>query len=177
MPLGINRVFRCNLLREQLVIVVFVQHSLHVELLAVSQLLAYLARVNGLHIDIDLGGLCPGELGLLPLLFKIRLLHIAQRPERVELNLDLRDLIHFTGGEAGLEDDRQQITQVALEHPALNSFDIVVVVSMLVSSVELMPPTAWPNRIVCGILDNADSILQDALTTSLMPLNWKVLKS
>ena len=128
LPLGINRVFRCNLLREQLVIVVFVQHSLHVELLAVSQLLAYLARVNGLHIDIDLGGLCPGELGLLPLLFKIRLLHIAQRPERVELNLDLRDLIHFTGGEAGLEDDRQQITQVALEHPALNSFDIVVVV-------------------------------------------------
>ena len=126
--LGIDRCSPCNLVREQLTIIVFVQHGLHVELLAVGQLLAHLARVNGLHLNIDLRGLCPGELGLFSLLLKIRLLHIAQRPERVELNFDLRDLIHFTGGEAGLEDDGQQITQVALEHPALNSFDIVVVV-------------------------------------------------
>ena len=125
---GFCRDLPFNLLREQVFIVVFVQHGLHVELLAVGQLLAYLARVNGLHTDIDLGGLGPGELGLLPLLLQVSLLKVAQRPERIELDLQLGDFIDLAGGESGLEDDGQQIPQVALEHPALNTLDVVVVV-------------------------------------------------
>ena len=70
----------------------------------------------------------PGELGLLPLLLQVSLLQVAQRPERIELDLQLRDFIDLSGGKAGLEDDGQQIPQIALEHPALDALDVVVVV-------------------------------------------------
>ena len=115
-----------RLVGEQILVVVFVEHILDVELLAVGQLGANLARVDNLLVDVKLGGLRSGELRLRPLLVKIGLLRVAERPQGVELHLDLRHFIDLAGTDAGLENDRQQVAQVLLHHALLDALQIVV---------------------------------------------------
>ena len=116
----------CRLVGEQILVVVFVEHILDVELLAVGQLGANLTRVDNLLVDVKLGSLRSGELCLRPLLVKVCLLRVAERPQGIELHLDLRHFIHFAGANASLEDDRQQVTQVLLHHALLDALQIVV---------------------------------------------------
>lgn len=59
---------------------------------------------------------------------EVCLLSIGQRPQRVELDIDLRHLVHLSGVESGLEDDREQIPQIAPQHSLLDALDVVVVV-------------------------------------------------
>ena len=116
----------CRLVGEQILVVVFVEHILDVELLAVGQLGANLTRVDNLLVDVELGGLRSGELCLRPLLVEVCLFRVAERPQGIELHLDLRHFIHFAGANASLEDDRQQVTQVLLHHALLDALQIVV---------------------------------------------------
>ena len=115
-----------RLVREQILVVVLVEHILDIELLAVCQLGTNLARVDNLLVDVKLGSLRSGELCLRPFLVKVCLLRVAERPQGVELHLDLRHFIHFAGANASLEDDRQQVTQVLLHHALLDALQIVV---------------------------------------------------
>lgn len=70
----------CRLVGKQ-ILVVFVEHILDVELLAVCQLGANLTRVDNLLVDVKLGSLRSGELCLRPLLVKVCLLRVAERPQ------------------------------------------------------------------------------------------------
>ena len=116
----------CRLVGKQILVVVFVEHILDVELLAVGQLGANLARVDNLLVDVELGGLRSGELRLCPLLVEVCLFRVAERPQGVELHLDLRHFIDLAGTDASLENDRQQIAQVLLHHALLDALQIVV---------------------------------------------------
>ena len=116
----------CRLVGEQILVVILVEHILNIELLAVGQFGANLARVDDLLVDVELGSLCSGELRLCPLLVKVGLLRVAERPQRVELHLDLRHFIDLAGTDTGLEDDRQQVAQVLLHHALLDALQIVV---------------------------------------------------
>ena len=110
------------------VLIVFhvIEHGFDVKLIRFCQRRTHFVRTDNLSLNIQVGCVGTDEFGVGLDLIDVGLILLRQRPQRIETDLDFRDLINLAVIHTGLEDYRKQISEILLYLRLLDSLDVVV---------------------------------------------------